>query len=66
MCAVKVFHDKMSRFMSTTRQREIESFRNLVHENIVKLLDLETEVLIAYCNALLFPIAYPFLCLREE
>ena len=45
-CAIKVFHEKMSSYMSTTRQREIESFKNLKHVNIVKLLALEVEVLL--------------------
>lgn len=42
--AVKVFHDRASRHMFPTRQREIETLRTLQHDNIVKLIALETEV----------------------
>ncbi|WAR25921.1 TBK1-like protein [Mya arenaria] len=43
VCAVKVFYERISHHMTTTRQREIGSLRTLQHENIVKLLALETE-----------------------
>ncbi|XP_045164555.2 serine/threonine-protein kinase TBK1-like isoform X2 [Mercenaria mercenaria] len=43
VCAVKVFHERIARHMFSTRQREIETLRTLRHENIVKLIALETE-----------------------
>ncbi|XP_060598323.1 serine/threonine-protein kinase TBK1-like isoform X3 [Ruditapes philippinarum] len=43
VCAVKVFHERIARHMFSTRQREIETLRSLRHENIVKLIALETE-----------------------
>lgn len=44
VCAVKVFHDRIARNMFSARQREIETLQTLQHDNIVKLLALETEV----------------------
>lgn len=46
VCAVKVFHDRIARNMFSARQREIESLQTLQHDNIVKLLALETEVVL--------------------
>ncbi|XP_052284351.1 serine/threonine-protein kinase TBK1-like isoform X2 [Dreissena polymorpha] len=56
VCAIKVFYERISRHIPSTRHREIDSMRRLQHDNIVKLIDLEketdsnTEVLVMeYC-----------------
>ena len=44
VCAVKLFHDRVSQHYSAVPHREIELLQRLKHRNVISIFDIQREV----------------------